>query len=387
MIKPKIEKLIIKYITRSASASDLNTLSQWIKEPNNKQKFKDYVQMHYGITYNLNNPDSQKALEHLISSIRKKQSWLNKFKTDSFFKYAVAAAIVVGVLITSYFYNDNKFITPIEDTTPIIVKNQIVPGTDKAALTLENGESISLEKGSNYKTVNASSNGEEIVYSDLINKSDKLVFNTLTVPRGGQFFIKLSDETEVWLNSETQLKYPVNFIEGETRQVELVYGEAYFDVSPSTEHKGSRFKVFNQSQEVEVLGTEFNIKAYKDELKIFTTLVEGKVSVDGHGKKHYLVPNQQSVLNINNNVIDINKVNVYNEVSWKDGVFIFKNKSLNEIMKVLSRWYDTDFVFEDKEMANITFNGKLYKNQSIEEILNFININNYKINNKIIIFK
>ena len=87
------------------------------------------------------------------------------------------------------------------------------------------------------------------------------------------FFVKLSDGTQIWLNSESKLKYPVNFKEGEPRKVELVYGEAYFDVSPSSEHNGSSFKVYNQSQEIEVLGTEFNIKAYRDETNIYTNFI------------------------------------------------------------------------------------------------------------------
>ena len=211
----------------------------------------------------------------------------------------------------------------------------------------------------------------------------------MTISRGEQFVLKLSDGTQVWLNSETKLKYPVSFINGEDRKVELVYGEAYFDVSPSTEHNGSRFKVFNQFQEVEVLGTQFNIKAYKDESKIFTTLVEGKVSIDVNGKKQNLIPSEQSVLNIRNSDININKVNVYNEMSWKEGVFVFKDKTLYEIMKVISRWYDIDFVFEDKEVGNTTFNGKLLKSQTLEEILNFIKLNNieFEIIDKMIIFK
>ena len=148
----------------------------------------------------------------------------------------------------------------------------------------------------------------------------------------------LSDGTKVWLNSESQLKYPVAFNDGETRQVELVYGEAYFDVSPSTAHKGARFKVFNQSQEVEVLGTEFNIKAYKDETNIYTTLVEGKVAISAAGKNQILKPNQQSNLNLETGSIEITTVDVYNETTWIDGIFSFENKPLKEILKVLSRW-------------------------------------------------
>ena len=151
-------------------------------------------------------------------------------------------------------------------------------------MTLADGSKIALEKGTPVQTQNANSNGEELIYESSKNTS-RLVYNYLTIPRGGQFVIKLSDGTKVWLNSASQLKFPVAFIEGESREVELVYGEAYFEVSPSTAHKGAHFQVYNKKQKVEVVGTEFNIKAYKDESNIYTTLVNGKVNVETGNKK------------------------------------------------------------------------------------------------------
>src|SRR5690606_24930608 len=187
-----------------------------------------------------------------------------------------AAAVVTGLLMTGYFLKDSVFTRTIE-TKPRIVNKNIDTGSDKATLTLEDGSHIVLGKGTSYNTQNARSNGEKIVYGAAESDIAKVVYNFLTVPRGGQFHVVLSDGTEVWLNSESQLKYPVNFKKGQTRQVELVYGEGYFVVSPSSDHGGTKFVVFNQFQEIEVLGTEFNIKAYKEEENIYTTLVEGKV--------------------------------------------------------------------------------------------------------------
>ena len=218
-----------------------------------------------------------------------------------------------------------------------------------------------------------------------------MVYNYLTIPRGGQFFIKLSDGTQVWLNSETQLKYPVSFNEGETRQVELVYGEAYFDVSSSTENQGSKFKVINNAQNVEVLGTEFNIKAYKDEASIYTTLVEGKVVVNALNKSKILIPNEE--LNFNqstNSLIVSSGVDVYKAKSWKEGIFSFRDKPLQDIMKVLSRWYDINVVFKSEDIKMQTFHGSLDKKLSIREIMAIICINNtieYEINKNTVLLK
>ena len=297
-------------------------------------------------------------------------------------------------MISIYIFKDDLFKSSNKDVVvPTIVNTTIIePGTDKATLTLANGEQVPLEKGPSFQTQNASSNGEEIVYEAGNRKTKELVYNYLTIPRGGQFYLVLSDGTKVWLNSESQLKYPVNFLDGETRQVELVYGEAYFDVSPSTAHDGSKFKVHNKEQDVKVLGTEFNIKAYQDESIIYTTLVEGKVEVNtSNDRIKTLLPNEQLNFNSFNNNISISSgVDLYSIIAWKDGVFSFRSKPLKEIMKVISRWYDTEVIFNDVALENVTFNGSLDKKLNIEEILSIIGSTNnieYEINDKTIILK
>jgi len=327
-------------------------------------------------------------IEHSIIKEVQKDKITSLKKKLLFWKYAVAA-IFIGLITTTYVFKSNTSNTPLEITPRIV--NTIVPGKDKATLTLEDGSLISLEKGASFKTKNANSNGEQIVYQNAKSNPSVIKYNYLTIPRGGQFSLKLSDGTEVWLNSESQLKYPVSFRENETRQVELIYGEAYFDVSPSTDNQGAKFKVLNKSQEVEVLGTEFNIKAYLDEAMVYTTLVEGKVVVNNATHKEILLPNQQSKIDIKSKILTIDEVDVYSEVSWRDGLFSFKSKPLNEIMIVLARWYDIEVVFENIEHKAVKFNGVLSKNDSIEEILTVIMktkfINAYEIKDKKIIIE
>lgn len=329
---------------------------------------------------------------HKKPVVSKKQK--NRKVRKLYWRYGAVASILLMVTLTLFVNKENN--TPQFNTEPIIVNNQIDIGSDKATLTLQDGSKVILEKGQNYKANNVESNGEEIVYESKNLVADQLatkeiVYNTLTIPRGGQFFIKLEDGTQVWLNSESQLKYPVTFKEGKARQVELVYGEAYFDVSPSTNHKGSKFKVFNTAQEVEVLGTEFNIKAYKDEQHIYTTLVEGKVAIATNNGKEVLKPRQQSKVNLADQNITVSKINIYNEVSWKEGVFSFNDKSLKEIMTILSRWYDMEVEFKNTEIEDEEFIGVLRRTQDIEGILSIIKdlgvISNYEINNRRVILK
>jgi hypothetical protein len=329
----------------------------------------------------------------LINGIDKKKDWKiiqNKIQPPIrklvLWKYVAAASIVLLVSIGFLFQNKN---IPTKNI-PTVASDAIMPGSEKAILTLGNGSQIALGKGKSYQTKQVNSNGEKLIYTNG-DDSKEITYNYLTIPRGGQFFVQLADGTKVWLNSESQLKYPVAFTDGKTRNVELVYGEAYFEVSPSTAHKGARFKVFNKMQEVEVLGTQFNIKAYKDETAIYTTLVEGKVAISTATTKEHLVPNQQANLNLKNGNLSIGKVDVYNEISWKDGVFSFERKPLRDIMTVLSRWYDMDVVFENKSVENAKFIGVLGKDQPIEDILTTVKatniITNYKIEGKTIHIK
>lgn len=385
MIKPEIEDLIVKFVNNNATVEEKEALNEWVQISGNKKIFKKYVKNHYRITYNsLDDSRLYKMRKQLLLEVGDEKK-VKVYPFKSFVKYA-AAVLLIGMLTTVYIYRDT-----IDNSTLTTASNTIQPGTNKAILTLEDGSVVALEKGDSYKTEKAESNGSKIIYKKSINsKRVKTSYNYLTIPRGGEFFVELSDGTKVWLNSETQLKYPTNFVKGKDREVELVYGEAYFDVSPSTEHDGAKFRVINSSQEVEVVGTQFNIKAYKDESHVYTTLVEGKVNVKTEKGQEVLKPNQQAILLVGENKIRVKDVDVKPEISWIKGEFSFKGKALVDIMKIISRWYDVDVVFENKELEQIKFRGVIDKKQSIEEVLLIMKsraINNYEIKNNTIILK
>jgi len=386
MISPNIENIIVKFLTNQASASELSELEVWIQDPNHEKLFNRYVKINYAIGYNMKEFDSHKVKRKLQEAFAKENKERKLKKLRKIIYYS-AAAVVIGIVATTYFYR----LSLVNKEPAIAVVKTIQTGTDKAILTLEDGSAVVLEKDKIYEKDNVVSNGKELVYDKNNTTKSGLVYNYLTIPRGGQFHVKLSDGTEVWLNSETKIKFPVAFVEGTLREVELIYGEAFFDVSPSTEHKGAKFKVLNKNQEVEVLGTEFNIKAYQDEDNIYTTLVEGKVAVSNANSKKHLIPNQQSVINLKNGNIVINPIDAYNEVLWTKGIFSFKGKNLKEIMNVMSRWYDFQVVFQKPELEKVKFNGVLSKNDNIKEILTIIKktnfINDYEIKDQKIIIK
>lgn len=376
-------KLIIKKINNLLSKEEEITFTKWYKESIKHKEYFEKVKNNY--SKEITDIDIEKGWKELMIKVNSKKQ--NKLY---YWKYGVAAAVIL-LITTPFTLNNSSLFSKKEAVSDVVIK----PGSDKAVLTTATNKQIKLVKGTKINLGNSTSDGEKLIYNKFLKANNKkhLAYNYLTIPRGGQFFLQLSDDTKVWLNSESKLKYPVNFIKGNTREVELVYGEAFFEVSPSTANHGNKFKVLTLGQEVEVLGTQFNVKAYKDESFIYTTLLEGKVSIGNVGdfKPKILKPSERSIVNRKTKNIHISKLeNAYNEVLWRNGVFSFKKMPLKEIARVLSRWYNVDFVFEKPEVKNILFTGVLDKEQEIAQILKVIcSANNieYKIDNKIINFK
>ena len=329
--------------------------------------------------------DLQMAKSKIHKRIRliEKRNKLERYKKIAF---AASIILLVGISLFNQFYFNET----------IIIRDPIVIGTDKAVLTLENGDQVILEKGQKFQNKTVNSDGKELSYS-IKNRSssnfknEKIASNFLTIPRGGQFSLNLEDGTKVLLNSDSKIKYPVKFIKGKKRQVELLYGEAFFDVSSSKNNNGSEFIVSTKTQKINVLGTKFNVKSYGGDDVITTTLVEGKVKVENGENQILLFPNQQSKVDSNSAIIDVSDVDVSQQISWIKGLFSFNDTSLEDIMHTLSRWYDLEFIFKSANQKKFIFSGILERTKSIEDILFIIektsssNEINFEINNKTII--
>lgn len=380
----KLSKKLSNAILENKSLHDVETpegLSENVKKQIIDGLSDHEIKANLELLYSIDTKSGWEQIEHRITADKPKSP--KRVSLSTFYK--VAAVMVLFISIGYIIFNDAPYNTTIVEK-PVFIE----AGTDKAILTLENGTDVILEKGKSFNNGMVHSNGEQLEYSRT-NTDSKPLFNILTIPKGGQYKVVLSDSTVVWLNADTKIKYPLNYVAGEPRQVELVYGEAYFKVSPSTKNQGSVFNVVTQMQEVEVLGTEFNLKAYSDENQIYTTLVEGSVNIAVAENKQRLRPGEQSILHTSTKLVTKHKVNVDYDVAWVRGYFNFKNKPLKEIMKVLSRWYDVEIAFETQKLENIQFSGLLNRRQNIEDILDGIKntkfINAYEIDNKKIIIK
>ncbi|WP_157614193.1 FecR family protein [Pseudotamlana agarivorans] len=363
-----MKKMITKFLINTISNEELLELYEWLEDPDNQKEFEATVADYYDVNMAVLKNDVDKAYQKVIEGISKestKKKVIPIYKRN-FLKYA--AAIVIFLATSIYFLNKNSF-NEVDNIS-------IQPGTDKATLTLANGTEVFLGGESTYQNEQINGNGKEIIYKNTTSESSLVEYNYLTIPRGGQYHVVLSDGTQVWLNSESQLKYPVNFVKGQPREVELVYGEAYLDVAKRKESEGEPFSLKANDQHISVLGTVFNVKAYKDEYETLTTLVEGSVLVSNEVNKKVLVPGDQSKLLHDGNTFNVYKVEVEDEISWRKGVFNFSNKPLGDIMKVLSRWYDINITINNMEIKNLKFTGVLSKQLTIIDILETIKTTN-----------
>ncbi|MDB5116518.1 MAG: fec operon regulator FecR [Mucilaginibacter sp.] len=296
-------------------------------------------------------------------------------------KLAIAASILLFLSVGSFFL-------PHKQTKQSeITKNKIHdvgPGGNKAILILSNGKQIVLTGAQNGKLaqqgntiIKKTSNGQIVYLADErdASVSGKLTYNTMSTPKGGQYWVILPDGSKVFLNAASSLRYPTAFI-GKERIVELT-GEAYFEVA----HNASvPFKVINKGQAIEVLGTHFNINSYGDESFITTTLLEGSVKVHTKNQEIMLKPGQQSEVNTDSdqhNITLIDNVDIEEVIAWKNGLFQFKAATIKQVMDNAARWYDINVIY--KGMPDVKITGRMSRNVNLSGLIDLLKFEGIKL--------
>jgi len=316
--------------------------------------------------------DMRQAWSNVVS--RTKQRNTRKLVTWVF-KYAVVLTVVICCAVL-WMNQGGK-----NDYSVIAETDSIASGTRKAELILANGKSVILDSDMNVheveisgmKFVNDDKNGE-LRYdgSFVAEDSSKMSYNTLYIPKGGEYSLQLPDGSRVWLNSETSIRFPVCFMK-DRRDVYLS-GEAYFEVAKDVL---APFHVHVEGGEVTVLGTKFNVTAYADENVATTTLVEGSVAISGDniGKTRTLRPNEQLTLDGTSGKVEVKTVDVSYSTAWKDGMFRFRDVRLEEIMRVVEGWYDMTVTYEDESVKDLRFGFNVGRHETIEPLLNIFELN------------
>ncbi|MCS3800131.1 FecR family protein [Niastella sp. OAS944] len=384
----EINNLILRHLKQEITPEETATLNAWVEESEQNRQFFNRINNTPALMAEVKALSEGKKIDLDAAWARVKAvGWGQpisdgpaKVITIKWWQYAVAMAVLLMATTVTYVLQQANKTTPkpaVVQTTP----HDAVPKTNKAYLTLENGKTIvldSLQSGllATQGTTKVMREQDGVIsYSSSKAAEQKLIYNTITVPRGSDVvYLQLSDGSKVWLNAASSIRYPVAFSE-EERKVEVT-GEAYFEVTPSNSPKGGglkqRFIVSKGNMNVTVLGTRFNVNSYENEENIKVTLLEGSVKVQHERVERIIKPGEQAV-------VDGAKINVVSDVdleqvmAWKDGKFLFDNTDLAAIMRQIERWYNVEVNYQgDVLKQGITLTGEISRYNNASQVLELL---------------
>lgn len=345
---------------------DNELVEAWMSNPLHVEMLKEFVAIREEYTnwdFEIIKGEERERLQRAITRRKKRQLVM---------RWSVAASVILCVALSAlYLWNDSdwffeqKFPQQANWEQSKLAEVELILADGKRVPLGGSGRQIQDHGVSGIK--DDSLQGLTYVQAKALDEKVTVVlYNTLKVPTGGFYQLELSDGTRVWLNAESELRFPVQFGTGE-REVYLK-GEAYFDVRKDV---ARRFIVHLKESNVTVLGTSFNIKAYGDEDYIYTTLVEGKVRFTSE-KEHEEVtlrPGMQSVLNLKSGKTELKEVEVEQFTAWRQGRFVFPSTTLGDLMCQLKRWYDIDVVYLSPEAKGYEFRGAINRDMDLKNVL------------------
>ncbi|QEC45102.1 FecR family protein [Pseudobacter ginsenosidimutans] len=382
----RINELYNKAMQNGATEAELKELMTLMTDAANESESRQLIRQAIAEGYVSGQPmqeDRLLELQEAIINIAGHEAAPNAGSRKSLFPVKSAgwlkwaAVIVIALGAGSYFwlFRQKTGSTAVQN---VVSAKDILPGTNKAILTLADGSSIFLDSTTNgiiaqqgTAAIEKQSNGT-IVYN-LNGASDgKVMTNTLRTPKGGQYKLTLPDGTKVWMNAASSITYPASFT-GNKRAVS-VSGELYFEVAKNATQPFI-VEVEDRSS-IEVLGTSFNLNAYDNESSSKTTLIEGKVRVKKEDQAEVLQPGQQA--RIGNAITIASKVDIDQILAWKNGNFNFEDMPLSEIMRQLERWYDIEVRYEGT-VPSIKFHGKMSRGVTLSDVITFLSDNDLKL--------
>ena len=353
-----------RLLTRREELND-EEVTAWLKEKDHVELLDEIAAIRQKLSGQSYGENDEEEFLHLEKNIYEQKS------RRMTLRWSIAASIIllVGLFV-------GRTINGVRDMheEQELAKNVMQPGTLKAVLMMADGKEVVLEQGQNLnillnERVRVATSSQGIVYEEHGKGVVTEEYNKLTTPVGGEYSLVLSDGTKVFLNADSELKYPVEFSDGK-RIVDLK-GEAYFEV-----HKDSLrpFVVRVNGAEVTVLGTSFNVNTYGDDGQIYTTLVNGAVRVSSvkNGQAEVLKPGMQSVMDVQSGQLTVREVDVEPYVAWREGRFVFRAMTLDLIMRQLQRWYDFEVFYQNSELKDYEFRGVIKRDMDLDKVLSVI---------------
>ena len=385
----RIQYLFGRYLQKTCSREELQELFDCIALPENRALLERLMDSEYEVLQPLaaaGETDWENIFQQVVNTTGDNVYPLDNKRRLPWIRIAAAAVVVLAIGITGYWLLNR----PAKDAVVVngqrVQKEQdIQPGGNKAVLTLADGSTITLDSAQNgllTKQGNAevikNKNGE-VVYTSTGKGQTAIAWNMLATPKGGQYQLVLPDGSKVWLNAASSIRYPVVFA-GNERNVELT-GEAYFEVAKDA---AKPFHVKTATQDVEVLGTHFNVNAYNDEEAVKTTLLEGKVKVVkqsaiGNPQSAILKPGEQAIAIASPFTIDHSPFTIDHSpdlelaMAWKNGITAFKSADIKTVMRQVTRWYNVEVVYEGN-IPQRSFTGGISRNAPLSELLHLLEV-------------
>lgn len=356
--KDHFKRLLSRYKDGTSTPDEIKALFAFFKSAESDGLIKD---------------DLRKEFDKVFHTQEKEKPEPAKvFRLHTITKYAMVAAASIAIIFSVYYYFSSGIKTG-SDPNGIANREVIMPGGNKAVLTLDNGKKIVLDSASvgeiavlSGTVISLDKSGELSYDATNADYDEKISINSVSTPSGGFFKIVLPDGSNVWLNSESELTFPSKF-SGNERKVTLK-GEGYFEVA---KNKEKPFIVkLEQGENVTVLGTVFNVMSYANEPEQRVTLLEGSIDLtDSHNNK-MLKPGQQAI--VTNGQMDIkNDAAIDHEIAWKNGLFDFQNDDLPTIMRQISRWYNVEIVYSAANYSG-HYTGSIRKSANINDVLQML---------------
>ena len=386
-----IATLIRKSISGELTSKELNELDAWLDEsPRHQELFDKYKSPDFlsSVDFEKDLMESQQAYSEFMYRLNPKTT-VRRITRN---RYLVAAVFIAFVCISSillYVLSYKGVPTITSDNLALLQQQADSMAADSTNIVLitADGKKIPMRDPKAMLTVSSGTItvGEQSIdaSSQSTVPSSEVVYNTLKILRGKRFKMQLSDGTLVWLNADSEIKFPNRFDKKE--RTVSVKGELFFDVAKDKEHP---FIVETPNGKISVLGTAFNVYCYQDEVPV-TTLVRGKIAYS-LGKESVILNSGQQC-RVENNKLSVKNVDTYEYVSWIDEVIVFKDKTLNEIMNTLSRLYDVNIQYEDQSLKRLPFTGSFKQYEHLDDIIRMIEecglIHIRQENNKLIISK
>ncbi len=397
MLPERLQILMELYFDKTINEVEQQELSQWVTEHANDEKLLQLLEQqwhkHQALD-TLSHAESERIIaailtplssEKIIPSgdnatpINTKVIWLKRI--------AVAASLLI-IFSIGYFKLKPTTIAPVANSIVNVPanRNDIMPGGQKAILTLSDGSQIILDSASNgllsqqggTKVIKLA-NGQLKYAANTLSSTD-IVYNTMSTPAGGQYQLTLPDGSKVWLNASSSIHYPTAFL-GKERRVTIT-GEAYFEIAKNV-NKPLIVKIYNGA-EVKVLGTHFNVKSYADEDEIQTTLLEGSINIYNGIKHNLLVPGNQAKIDKSGMIKVQADADLDEAVAWKNGNFQFNSADVNSVLRQAARWYDIEVIYLGKPNTENRFTGKIPMSVNLSRLLKWLEYSDvhFKLNGK-----